>query len=340
MRAVVYTRLGPPEVLQLQEVAPPVPKDHQVLVKVLAASANALDYRRFEGLLHGENMSLLSRFMEGRVIKAVGKVLGADIAGRVEAVGASVTRFKPGDAVFGTAAGSVGGFAEYACASEKTLALKPANITFESAAAVPVAALTALQALRDHAQIKPGAKVLINGASGGVGTFAVQLAKAFGAEVTAVCSARHLDMLPSIGADHVLDYTQTDFTTSGQRYDLIIAVNGYHTLLAYRRALHPGGRCVVVGGAIPQVLQAMLLGPLLSRLGSQKIGFMGIASPNHEDLVLLGTLLQDGNIVPVIDRHYPLNAAAEAVRYLAAGHARGKVVFHVAPDASQPGARP
>jgi NADPH:quinone reductase-like Zn-dependent oxidoreductase len=310
-------------VLQLQEVAKPVPTDKQVLVKVHAASANALDYRRFE------SQSFIGRFMDSVLLKTIHKVLGADIAGRVEAVGAAVKQFKPGDEVFGVAAGSTGGFGEYAGAAENGLALKPANVSFEAAAAVPVAALTALQGLRDTGHIQAGQRVLIHGASGGVGTFAVQLAKSFGAEVTAVCSTHNLDTARSIGADHVMDYTKEDFTRSEQRYDLIVAVNGHRSLLAYRRVLNPGGRYVALGGSIAQVLQAMLLGPLLSRLGSQQMGFMGISKANRKDLVFLGELLEAGKITPVIDRCYPLSQAAEAIRYLAAGHAKGKVVFTV-----------
>jgi NADPH:quinone reductase-like Zn-dependent oxidoreductase len=227
MKAIVYTKYGPPDVLQVQEVEKPAPKDNQVLVNVQAASVNALDWRRFT------SQSILGRLMDEVLLKAINKVLGADIAGRVEAVGAAVKQFQPGDEVFGVSAGSVGGFAEYACAAEDNLALKPANLSFEKAAAVPVAALTALQGLRDKGRIQPGQKVLINGASGGVGTFAVQLAKSFGAEETAVCSTRNLDMARQIGANHVIDYTQEDFTKNGQRYDLIIAVNGNHPIQDY-----------------------------------------------------------------------------------------------------------
>lgn len=323
MKAIVYTRYGPPEVLQLQEVAKPVPTDNQVLVKVQAASANALDFRRFE------RQSSVGRFMDGVVLKAINKVLGADIAGQVEAVGSNVKDFQPGDVVFGVTAGSAGGFAEYACAAENQLALKPANLSFEAAAAVPVAGLTALQGLRDQVQIQPGQKVLINGASGGVGTFAVQLAKSFGAEVTAVCSTRSLNMVRSIGADHAIDYTKEDFTKSGQRYDLIVAVNGYHPLLDYRRALRPGGIYVAIGGSMAQIFQGMLLGPFVSRIGSKKMRFMGIAKPNQKDLVFMGELLEAGKVIPVIDRRYPLSETAEAIRYLVEEHARGKVVITV-----------
>jgi NADPH:quinone reductase-like Zn-dependent oxidoreductase len=323
MKAIVYTKYGPPDVLQLKEVERPEPQDNQVLVKVQSASANALDYRRFE------MTSTLGRLMDEVLLKAINKILGADIAGRVEAVGITVKQFQPGDQVFGVSAGSVGGFAEYACAAENNLALKPDNISFEAAAAVPVAALTALQGLRDKGQIQTGQKVLINGASGGVGTFAVQIAKYFGAEVTAVCSTRNLDVARSIGADHVIDYTKEDFIQNGQRYDLIVAANGYHPLLDYRRALSPSGIYVVLGGSMAQISQGMLLGPLVSRLGSKKMGFMGIAKTSQEDLVFMGELLKTGKVVPVIDRCYPLREVAEAIRYLVEEHAQGKVVISV-----------
>jgi NADPH:quinone reductase-like Zn-dependent oxidoreductase len=323
MKAIVYTQYGPPDVLQLQDVPKPEPKENQVLVKVRAASANALDYRRFE------KISTMGRFMDKVLFKSVNKILGADIAGLVEAVGAGVKQFHPGDEVFGVSAGSMGGFAEYACADEDDITLKPANLSFEAAAAVPVAGLTALQGLRDKGQIQPGQKVLINGASGGVGTFAVQIARSFGAEVTAVCSSRNLEMARSIGADHVIDYTKEDFTKNELRYDLIFAVNGYHPLSAYQRALNPQGRYVCAGGALSQIFQAMLLGSWLSRKRGKKMGFMGIAKTNQKDLVFMSQLLETGKIVPVIDRVYPLTEVPEAIRYLAGGHAKGKVVVQV-----------
>ena len=326
MKAIVYTEYGPPEVLKLKEVAKPEPKDNQVLVRVQAASANALDYRRFE------RTSMLGRFMDERLFKAINKILGADIAGRVEAVGATVMQFQPGDEVFGVTSGSAGAFAEYACTSENNVVIKPSNLSFEAAAAVPVAALTALQGLRDHGQIQSGQRVLIQGASGGVGTFAVQIAKSFGTEVTAVCSPRNLDMARSIGADHVIDYTKDDFTKSGQRYDLIIAANGYRTIQDYRRALRLSGIYVAVGGSIVQVLQAMLLGPLISKLGSRQMSFMGIAKVNQKDLVYMGELLEAGKVVPVIDKSYPLRETANAIRYLVKEHAQGKVVITMAGD--------
>ena len=271
MKAIVYTQYGSPDVLRVMQVEKPEPKENQVLVQVRAASANALDYRRFEKL------SLIGRLMDEWFIKSVGQVIGADIAGIVESVGANVKQFQPGDAVFGTSAGSRGGFAEYACAAEKHLALKPANLSFEQAAAIPVAALTALQGLRDKGQIQAGQHVLINGASGGVGTFAVQIAKSFGAQVTAVCSTRNVDQARAIGADRVIDYTREDFTQSGQQYDLIFAVNGYHTLAEYQRALNPQGVYVCAGGTLAQIFQAMLLGPWMSKKGGKQMRSMGIA---------------------------------------------------------------
>lgn len=322
MKAIVYTKYGPPDVLQFREVAKPVPMHNQVLVKVQAASANALDYRRFE------KTSISGRFLDGVLLKAINTVLGADIAGRVEAVGAAVTQFKPGDEVFGQSRGARGAFAEYACADENEVALKPANLSFEEAAAVPVAAMTALQGLRNKGQIQPGQQVLINGASGGVGTFAVQLAKAFGAEVTAVCSTRNLDMARSIGAGHVIEYTKENFSRDGRRYDLIVAVNGNHPLRDYTRALSPGGMYVALGGSLAQVFQGVLLGPLISRLGRKNVRSF-IAKMNQKDLVFLKELLEAGKVVPVIERCYPLSETAEAIRYLTEGHAQGKVVITV-----------
>lgn len=323
MKAIVYTQYGSPDVLQLKEVAKPEPKDYQVLVRVYAASANALDYRRFEKL------SSTGRFMEERLVKSIGKVFGADIAGVVEAIGANVKQLKPGDEVFGVAEGSSGGFAEYASANENHLALKPANLSFEAAAAVPVAAMTALQGLLNKGKIRAGQKVLIIGASGGVGTFAVQIAKSFGTEVTAVCSSRNVDMARSIGADHVINYAEEDFTQKGQCYDLIFAINGNHPLSAYQRALNPQGIYVCAGGTLAQIFQAMLLGPLMSRKNGKKMGFMGITKYNQKDLIYLRNLLDSGKVVPVIEKSYQMNEVSSAMRYVAEGHARGKVVVQI-----------
>jgi len=321
MKAIAYTRYGPPESLQLIEAEKPTPKENQILVRVHAASVNALDWRRFT---MPAMLAIIVRLMGGGLLKPKDPKVGADVAGTVEAIGTSVTEFKPGDEVFGVAPGA---FAEYVCNGASKFALKPANISFEAAAAVPVAAFTALQGLRDKGQIRPGQKVLIDGASGGVGTFAVQIAKSYGAEVTAVCSTRNLEMVQSIGADQVIDYTREDFTRKEQRYDLILAVNGHHPILDYRRALSPKGICVVAGGRLSQILQAMLLGPLASRVGSKKIGFMGIATSPKKDLLVIKELLEAGKVVPVIDKCYPLSETAEAMRYLVEEHARGKVVI-------------
>src|SRR5208337_419053 len=322
MKAIVRTRYGPPEVLQFTEVAKPTPTDNEVLIKIHAAAVNPLDLFQLRGA------PLLRSIPGMRTPKQ--KVLGVDIAGRVEAVGSNVTQFKPGDEVFGVGGKGFagGGFAEYVCTPEDKLALKPANISFEDAASVPVAALTALQGLRDKGRIQPGQKVLIDGASGGVGTFAVQIAKSFGAEVTAVCSTGKVDTARKIGADHVIDYTREDFTRSGQRYDLILGANVHHSIFDYMRALSRDGIYVVAGGGLPRILQAMLVGPLLSRIGSKQTCFF-IANINQKDLVFLKDLLAAGKVVPVIDRRYPLSDAAEALRYLEERHARGKVVLTV-----------
>jgi NADPH:quinone reductase-like Zn-dependent oxidoreductase len=318
MKAVVYTKYGSPDVLKIEEIEKPTLVENQVLIRVHAASINAGDYRMRKA------DPFLVRLMGGGLLRPKDSRLGWDVSGRVEAVGANVRQFQPGDAVFGAGNGT---FAEYVCVREAALALKPGNISFEQAAAVPVAALTALQGLRDSGGIRTGQKVLIQGASGGVGMFAVQLAKSFGAEVTAVCSTRNLDMARSIGADHVIDYTREDFTRNRQRYDLILAVNGYHFLSAYKRALSSRGVYVCAGGTMPQIFQAMLLGSLMSRKGGQKMGSMGIAKVTREDLVYLGELLQAGKIIPVIDRHYPLSEITGAFRYVEDKHAQGKVVI-------------
>jgi NADPH:quinone reductase-like Zn-dependent oxidoreductase len=330
MKAIVYKKYGSPEVLQMQEVEKPAPDENQVLIQVHAASVNAGDYRMMRA------NPFLVRLMTG-LLKPKNTRLGSDIAGRVEAVGKNVKQFRSGDEVFGCAKGA---FAEYVLAKEDHLVLKPANKSFEEAAALPVAALTALQGLRDAcpakgsrqaraAGIRSGQKVLIQGASGGVGMFAVQLAKSFGAEVTAVCSTKNLDMVRAIGADHVIDYTQEDFTRNRQRYDLIFAVNGYHPLSAYKRALSPQGIYICAGGTMPQFMQAILLGSLMSKKGGKKIGSMGIAKINQKDLVYLRELLAAGKIAPVIDRRYPLSEIAEAFRYVEDTHAQGKVVITV-----------
>ena len=317
MKAIVYSNYGSPDVLKCEEIEKSTAGDNEVLIKVRAASVNPLDWFFMTG---PPIVRILPGLRKPKVTR-----LGVDVAGQVEAVGRNVTQFKPGDEVFGACRGA---FAEYVCAVEDKLALKPANISFEDAAAVPVAAITALQGLRDKGRIQPRHKVLVDGASGGVGTFAVQIAKSFGAAVTAVCSTRNVDTARSIGADHVIDYTREDFTQSGQCYDLIMAANAYHSIFDYRRALSRDGIFVMVGGGWIQILQAMLLGPFLSWIGSKKVRFF-IAKINTKDLVFLKDLLEAGKVVPVIDRRCPLSEVAEALRYLGEKHAQGKVVITV-----------
>jgi NADPH:quinone reductase-like Zn-dependent oxidoreductase len=323
MKAIVCTQYGPPDLLQFKEVATPVPADNEVFIKLCAASVNPLEWRLMGG------KPWLVRLFFG-LLKPKFEILGSDIAGRVEAVGKDVKQFQPGDEVFGAKGFAGGGFAEYVCAVEDELALKPANISFEAAAAVPVAAITALLGLRDKGQIQPGQKVVIDGASGGVGTFAIQIAKSFGAEVTAVCSTTKMDTARSIGADHVIDYTREDFTQNGQHYDLIMAANARHSVFSYRRALSPNGICVKAGGkpTLQGILLDLLLAPLLSMFGGKKTCSF-FAKLNKKDLVFLADLLEAGKVVPVIDRRYPLSNAAEAIRYLEEGHAQGKVVITI-----------
>jgi NADPH:quinone reductase-like Zn-dependent oxidoreductase len=321
MKAIVSTKYGSPDVLNLEEIEKLAPKDNEVLVKVHAASVNAADWH----LLRAD--PFLVRLMGFGLLRPKYKILGADVAGRVEAVGTNVSQFQPGDEIFGDLSGDgFGSFAEYVCATEDVLALKPADTSFEEAAAVPLAAVTALQGLRNKAQVRQGQKVLINGASGGVGTFAVQIAKSFGAEVTGVCSTSKVDMVRSLGADHVIDYTQEDFTKNGQHYDLILAANGYHPISDYKRALGPEGTYVMTGGSGAQMFQSMTLGPILSMNGNKKLGNL-LKKPNKKDLVVLKELLEAGKITPVIDRSYPLSEVPEAMRYLEEGRAQGKVMI-------------
>ncbi|MGE6488610.1 NAD(P)-dependent alcohol dehydrogenase [Paenisporosarcina sp. NPDC076898] len=306
----------------MSEVEKPTPEDNQVLVKVHAASVN---YGNLV-LLRGE--PFLARFAFG-LLKPKYTIPGGDIAGRVEAVGKDVKQFLPGDEVFGDLSGcGWSGLAEYVAVPENALATKPANISFVEAAAVPMAGVTALQGLRDKGKIQPGQKVLINGASGGVGTFAVQIAKSFGADVTAVCSTRNLGIVQSIGADHVIDYTKEDFTKKAERYDLILAVNGYQPISAYKRALNPHGNYVVVGGAGAQLTQAMFLGPWHSFISNKKMGNM-LQRANQKDLIYMKELLEAGKVKPVIDRCYKFSAVPDAFRYFEEGHAQGKIVITV-----------
>ena len=326
MKAIVCEKYGSPDVLEFKEVDKPAPGDDEVLIQVHAASANAKDWR----LMRAD--PFIARLMGAGFLKPKNRILGCDIAGRIETVGKNVTQFQPGDEVFGDLSDSgIGGFAEYVCAGENAMAMKPANMTFEEAAAVPLAAVSALQGLRDKGKIQSGQQVLINGASGGTGTFAVQIAKSFGAEVTGVCSTRNLDIVSSIGADKVIDYTQENFTKSEQRYDLILAVNGYHPISHFKGALNPGGNYVMVGGSNAQLFQAVLLGPWISMTGNKKMSAL-IAAPNQNDLVFMKELLEAGKVVPVIDRRYPLSEVAEAMRYLEEGHAQGKIVITMEHD--------
>jgi NADPH:quinone reductase-like Zn-dependent oxidoreductase len=320
MQAIVTTQYGSPDVLELKEVETPAPGDNEVLIRVYAAAVNAADWH----LLRGEPFPM--RLMFGlRAPKY--QILGIDVAGQVEAVGRSVTQFQPGDEVFGDLSNSgFGAFAEYATAVENAVAHKPARLTFEQAAAIPVSAVTALQALRDHGHIQAGHKVLITGAAGGVGTFAVQLANAFGANVTGVCSTKKVEMVRSLGADQVIDYTQEDVTRNKQQYDVILDAAAYRSLFDYRRILRDDGRYVMIGGATALLFQAMLLGPLLSLIGKKKMGSM-LTRPAQKDLVYLSEMVEAGTVTPVIDQYYPLAEVAEAVRYVEAGHARGKVII-------------
>jgi NADPH:quinone reductase-like Zn-dependent oxidoreductase len=319
MKAIVLTQYGGPEYLKMAEVNIPMPKDDQVLVRVHAVSVNSADTRLLSGSA--------PRLMGFGLFKPNNKIMGADIAGVVEAVGKNVTKFKVGDEVFGDIATAFGGFAEYACARESVLVKKPASLTFEQAAAVPMASVTALQGLRKGG-IQPGQRVAIVGASGGVGTFAVQIAKALGAEVTAISSTKKLQLLRDLGVEHVIDYTCEDFTRIDLRYDLILAVNGYRPLAEYRRALTQQGTYVMIGGGGNQIFEAMVSGPLLSRRGGQVVTNL-LASPNADDLAFIAGLMESGRVVPVIERVYPLEETAEAVRHVGAGHAAGKVVITI-----------
>jgi len=319
MKAAVFTRYGPPDVVQITDVEKPVPKDDEVLIKVRAASVNAGDWHIMRGTPY------LLRVMVGLRKPKITR-LGMDVAGQVEAVGRNVTQFKPGDEVFGACRGA---FAEYACTSESSLVTKPNNVTFEQAGSVPVAALTALQGLRNKGQIQPGQKLLINGAAGGVGTFAVQIAKWFGADVTGVCSTRNVEMVGSIGADRVVDYTREDFTKGTQRYDLIFDSVGNHSLSACRRVLNPKGIYIVNGGPNGRWMGPLTRGiraRVLSRFVSQNL-VMFLTKRSQEDLALMHELMRAGKVTPVIDRSYTLSEVGEAIRYLEEGHARGKVVI-------------
>lgn len=318
MKAIVRTKYGSPSILRLKEVERPTPEDNEVLVKVYAASVNADDLEHLRGTIAVRLMGPL---------KPKYKILGSDIAGRIEAVGRNVKQFQLFDEVFGDLTDyGFGAFAEYVCVPEDALLLKPFSMTFEEAATVTSRAAIAVKYLRAKREIQPGQKVLINGAGGGVGTFAVQIAKYFGAEVTGVDSAEKLDMLRSIGADHVVDYTKEDFTKNGQSYDLILDVAAYHSIFDYKRAFSPKGIYLIVGGSRTAIFQALFIGPLISMSGSKKMGIP--MKPNkREDLVFVKELIEAGKVTPVIDRRYSLSEVGEALRYLEEGHNKGKIVI-------------
>jgi NADPH:quinone reductase-like Zn-dependent oxidoreductase len=320
MKAIVNTQYGSPDVLEFNEVGKPTPKENEVLVKIHAASVNAGDWH----LLRGTPFPVKLVF---GIRKPKVQILGTDIAGRVEAVGQNVTQFKPGDAVFADLSGfGFGAFAEYKCVPEDGLVSKPVGMTFEQAAAVPSAALTALQGIRDKGKIQPGQKVLIHGAAGGVGSFAVQIAKSFGADVTGVCSTQKMEMVRSIGADHVIDYTQEDCTDIGQRYDLIFDAAAFRSIFDFKRALKPKGIYVFAGGSGNGLLQVMLLGPFISLFSGKKMTSM-LVRPNQKDLAFIGELMESGKVIPFIDKRFPLSEVANAIRYIEDRRVQGKVVI-------------
>lgn len=323
MKAIVYHEYGSPDVLKLEEVQKPTPADNELLIKVHAVSINRSDWEGLTG------RPLYARI--GGLFKPGSKILGSDIAGIVEAVGKDVKLFKPGDEVFGLMLNYGGGFAEYACKSEKALALKPAGMTFEEAAAIPQAAFIALQGIREKGQAQPGQKVLINGAGGGTGTFAIQLAKLAGAEVTGVDNAEKLELMRSLGADHVIDYTREDFTKNGRQYDLILDVIAGRSIFAYRRALKPNGSYFMAGGSVATMFQSLLLGSWIGRTTGKKILVLMVQT-DSKDLVYITELIESGKVKLIIDKRYMLSEAAEALRYLGEGHARGKIVITVQPD--------
>jgi NADPH:quinone reductase-like Zn-dependent oxidoreductase len=320
MKAIVYTSYGAPEVLQIREVETPSPRDDEVLIRVQAVSVNRSDWEGLTGT------PLYARM--GGLLRPRHRILGSDVAGRVEMVGRNVRRFQPGDEVFGDISLDMGGFAEYVCAREGTLALKPVSMAFEEAAAIPQAAVIALQGIRDKGHVQPGQTVLINGAGGGAGTFAVQLAKLYGAEVTGVDNTGKLDFIRSLGADHAIDYTRTDFTKSGLQYDLIIDVVAHRSVFAYERALRPNGSYFAVGGSLATLFQILLLGPGIGRTVGKKIRILAV-QPSPEDIVHVTALCEAGKVVPVIDRRYSLGEVPEALRDLGEGRVKGKIVIIV-----------
>ena len=320
MKAIVYTKYGPPEVLQLKEVARPTPKNDEVLIKVQAVSVNRSDWEGLRG------KPLYARL--GGLLRPRNQILGSDIAGRVELAGRNVRRFQPGDEVFGDILPRLGGFAEYVCARESALALKPASMTFEEAAAIPQAAVIALQGIRDKGQVQPGQKVMINGAGGGAGTFAIQLAKLYGAEVTGVDNTGKLDFMRSLGADYVIDHTREDFTKNGKQYDLIFDIVAHRSVFAYKRGLRTNGSYYLAGGSVATMLQILLVGPWIRRTTGKKIRILAVR-PNTEDVDFMKDLIEAGKVTPVIDKTYPLSEVPEAIGYIGEGQAQGKVVITV-----------
>lgn len=319
MKAIIYTKYSSPDVLELKEVEKPTPKEDEVLVKMRAASVNNWDWDRLTGKPY------LYRLLSG-IFKPKLQILGADIAGQVEAIGKNVTQIKIGDEVFGDLSeGSWGAFAEYVCAKENALIHKPPGMTFEQAAAIPQAGVMAVQGLLEKRQLQPGQKVLMNGAGGGVGSFVLQLAKYFDAHVTGVDSTAKLEFKRSLGADHVIDYTKEDFTKNGQKYDLIIDVVANRSVFDYKRSLNPDGIYAMIGGKISSILQVGLFGSIIARKGGKQIGILGI-KPN-KDLAYLNELFESGKIKPIIDKVYPLSETAQAIKYLGEGHVKGKVVI-------------
>ncbi|MCK5131410.1 MAG: NAD(P)-dependent alcohol dehydrogenase [Candidatus Sabulitectum sp.] len=321
MKAIVYQEYGSSDALELKEVDRPCPGDNEVLIKVYAASINDWDW----GLLQGTPFT--NRLQNGLLKPKKYKILGSDIAGRIEAVGKDVEQFQPGDEVYGDLTGYWGGFAEYVCVGENALVLKPACMTFEEAAAIPQAAMLAVQGLIDKGQIQSGQKLLINGAGGGVGTFGVQIAKLYGVEVTGVDSSGKLDMMRTIGFDHVIDYAKEDFTRNGQCYDLILDNKMNRSVFDYMRALSPGGIYVATGGSMPSLFQALLLGPLISMLSKKSIHIVFL-KPN-KDLAYMNRLFEEGKVKPVIDGPFKLSEVPEAIRYFGEGKHKGKVVITV-----------
>jgi NADPH:quinone reductase-like Zn-dependent oxidoreductase len=318
MKAVVYDKYGPPDVLTPKEVEKPVPGDDDVLIKLRAASINDWDW----GLLRGK--PFINRLLFG-LLKPRYNILGSDIAGEVEAVGTNIKRFQSGDQVFGDLSGlNWGGFAEYVCAPEKRLAIKPSGMSFEQAAAIPQAAVLALQGLQDKRQLQPGEKVLINGAGGGTGSFAIQIARTMGVVITGVDSTTKLEKMRELGADHVIDYTKVDFTRTGDQYDLIVDLMGFHRTLDYVRSLKPGGTYVMVGGATRLILGVFLLGPLITFFSGKKMSVLA-HSPN-KNLDTLITLFDQGKVTPTIDKTFPLERTADAFRHFGGGHLKGKVI--------------